>query len=58
MNTIKVKMVRSQIGTIPKHRRILCSLGFTKINQVRELKDCPETRGQIKKIEYLLQVIG
>ena len=57
MSTIKVKMVRSQISTIPNHRRILASLGFRKINQVRELKDCPEIRGQIKKVDYLLQIV-
>lgn len=57
MSKIRVKQVRSSIGTIGKHRRVLASLGFRKINQVRELEDRPEIRGQIKKIEYLLQVL-
>ena len=25
--------------------------------EIKELKDCPEVRGQIKKVEYLLEVL-
>ncbi len=57
MSTVKVQLVRSPIGRLSKHRRIVKSLGLRKMNQIRELKDCPEVRGQIKKIEYLLKVL-
>ena len=57
MNTIKVQLRRSLIGRLQKHRRIAYSLGLRKINQVKELPDCPEVRGQVKKIEYLLNII-
>lgn len=57
MNTIKVKLVRSMIGTLRKHRRIVKSLGLKRINQVRELKDCPEVRGQVRKVNYLVSIV-
>jgi large subunit ribosomal protein L30 len=57
MKTIKVKLVRSMIGTLQKHRRIVKSLGLKRINQVRELKDCPEVRGQVRKVNYLVSIV-
>lgn len=57
MKTVKVKLVKSTIGTLQKHRRIVKSLGLRRMHQVRELKDCPEIRGQIKKVDYLVQVV-
>ncbi len=57
MSTLKVKLNRSYAGTLTSHRRTLRSLGLRKINQVKELKDCPEIRGQIKKVEYLVSIV-
>jgi len=57
MNTVKVKLVRGLAGRLTTHRKIVRSLGLRKINQIKELKDCPEVRGQIKKVEYLVQVV-
>jgi large subunit ribosomal protein L30 len=45
------------IGTLYKHRRIIKSLGLRKVHHVREVKDCPEIRGQIKKVEYLVSIV-
>jgi large subunit ribosomal protein L30 len=57
MSTIKVQLKRSLAGTLGSHRRVVASLGLRKINQVKELKDCPEIRGQIKKVEYLVSIV-
>ena len=57
MSTLKVQLVRGLPGKLGKHRRIITSLGLRKINQVREHKDCPEIRGQIKKVSYLVRVV-
>ena len=54
---IKVKLNRSLIGRLEKHRRIVTSLGLRKINQVKELPDRPEIRGQIKKVDYLVSIV-
>lgn len=57
MSTLKVQLVRSTAGRLNKHKRIIKSLGLRKINQVKELKDCPEIRGQIKKVEFMLRIV-
>jgi len=52
-----IKQVKSGIGRPEKHKRILRSIGFTKLNQIKEVPDIPEVRGQIKKIPHLVQII-
>lgn len=53
---IKVKLIKSPIGSIPKHKATLRGLGLRKINQQVELEDTPAVRGMVKKITHLLQV--
>ena len=57
MSTIKVQLVKSPIGHLHKHRKILASLGLRKMQQIKELPDCPEVRGQVKKIDYLVRIV-
>jgi large subunit ribosomal protein L30 len=57
MKKIRVKQVRSVIGCLNSHRRIVASLGLKKINHIKELPDCPEVRGQIKKVDYLVSIV-
>ncbi len=54
---IKIKLVKSGIGHPEKHRAVLRGMGLTKINKVVELKDTPETRGMIRKVSHLLEVM-
>ena len=54
---IKIKLVRSGIGHPEKHRAVLRGMGLTKINRVVVLKDTPETRGMIRKVSHLLEVM-
>lgn len=53
---IRVKLVRSGIGRPEKHRKILKSLGLTKLNKVVELYDTPQIMGAIKKVSHLVEV--
>jgi len=53
---LKVTLVRSLIGRIPKHRRTVRALGLTKIGKTVLHRDAPEIRGMIKQIEYLVKV--
>ena len=53
---IKVTLVRSTIGCVPKHRKIVEGLGLRKINQSIELPDNGATRGIIRQVGYLLKV--
>ncbi len=58
MNEIRIKQVRSGIGTIPKHRATLRALGLRRINQVVTKKDTDQIRGMVKKIPHLVEVIS
>ncbi len=53
---IKVKLVKSPIGAIPKHRKTVEALGLHKLNSVNELPDNPAVRGMIKQVSHLVSV--
>ena len=55
--TVKIKLVRSPIGTKESHRATVRGLGLRKINSVSELQDTPAVRGMINKIAYLVKVL-
>ncbi len=55
--TVKVQLVRSQIGTKQSHRDTVRGLGLRKVNSVRDLQDTPAVRGMINKISYLVKVL-
>jgi large subunit ribosomal protein L30 len=57
MSNIRIQLFRSTAGRLQTHRRIIRSLGLRKLNQVKEIKDCPEVRGQIKKVEYMVRIV-
>lgn len=53
---LKITLVRSPIGAIPKHRRTVEAMGLSKMHKTVELPDNAATRGQIQQIGYLLKV--
>ena len=55
---MKVKLFRSPIGTLPKHKLCVQGLGLRKIGQVVEVEDTPATRGMANKVNYMVQVLG
>ncbi len=55
-STIKIKLIRSLIGTKKSHRATVKGLGLRKINSTSILQDSAETRGMIKKVNYLLKL--
>ena len=55
-DTLKVTLVKSPIGCIPKHRRTVEALGLTKMHKTVELPNNAATKGMIKQVEYLLKV--
>lgn len=58
VNTVKVTLVRSPIGTMERHRQCLKGLGLRRMHQTVELQDTPAVRGIINKVSYMLQVEG
>jgi large subunit ribosomal protein L30 len=55
--TLKVKLVRSPIGTKQSHRDTVRGLGLRKLNSEAVLEDTPAVRGMINKIAYLVKVL-
>ena len=55
---IKVKLVRSVIGTREDHRATVRGLGLRRLNDERLLEDTPAVRGMIRKVDYLVRVIA
>ncbi|TAK79940.1 MAG: 50S ribosomal protein L30 [Aquabacterium sp.] len=55
--TLKVKLVRSPIGTRESHRATIRGLGLRRVNSVSELEDTPAVRGMIDKVAYLVLVL-
>ena len=53
---VKVTLVRSTIGTKQDHRDTVRGLGLRRVNSSKVLKDTPEVRGMINKVDYLVTV--
>ena len=53
---LKIELVRSTIGKIPKHRATVRALGLTKLHQVVLKDKNPMILGMIKSIDYMLHV--
>ncbi len=56
MANLKVTLVKSPIGAVPKHKRTVEALGLRKLHKTVELPDNAATRGMIKQVEYLVKV--
>lgn len=57
MAQIKVKLVRSRIGTTPIQRRLLDSLGLKRREMVKTFNDTPAIRGIVAKLSHLVAVV-
>ena len=53
---LKITLIKSTIGAVPKQVATVKSMGFKKLNSVVELPDNSATRGQIQQISHLIKV--
>ena len=53
---LKITLVKSTIGAIPKHRKTVEALGLKNLNKTVEMPDNAATRGQIQQIRHLVKV--
>ncbi|HBP24561.1 MAG TPA: 50S ribosomal protein L30 [Oribacterium sp.] len=53
---LKITLVKSPIGAIPKQRATVQALGLRKIRQSVELLDNGATRGMIQRVNHLVKV--
>ncbi len=53
---INVTLIRSPIGTQPKHKECVRGLGLKRMHQTVVLEDTSSTRGMVNKIDYMVRV--
>lgn len=53
---LKITLVKSVIGAIPKHKKTVVALGLKKTNSFVEHEDNPAVRGMIKQVQHLVKV--
>jgi large subunit ribosomal protein L30 len=53
---LKIKLVKSLIGRLPKHVKTVKALGLNKIDSTSEQNATPDILGKIKQVSYLLKV--
>lgn len=56
MAKLKVTLVRSTIGAIPKHRKTVEALGLGKINSSNLHEDNAAIRGMVEQVRHLVKV--
>ena len=54
---IKIKLVRSLIGTSEKQRAVVRGLGLTKKDQVVEHASSATIMGMVNKVSHLVEVV-
>ena len=53
---LKITLVKSTIGAVPKHVKTVEALGLKKVNKTVELPDNAATRGMIQQVQHLVKV--
>ena len=53
---LKITLVKSTIGAVPKNKAIAESMGLRKIGRTIILPDNDATRGQIRQVGHMLKV--
>ena len=55
-NTLKVTLVKSPIGAVPKHKKTVTAMGLTKMHKTVEMPDNDAVRGMIWHVRHLVKV--
>ena len=56
MADLKITLVKSTIGAVPKHKKTVEALGLKKLNKTVVLPDNAATRGMVKQVSHLVIV--
>lgn len=54
---IKIKLVRSLIGSSEKQRKVVSALGLTKKDQVVEHASSATIMGMVNKVSHLVEIV-
>jgi len=55
--TLRIQYYRSAIGTPEKHKLIIKSLGFKRLNQIVDREDTPAIRGMVAQAPHLVRIL-
>ncbi|CCX89547.1 50S ribosomal protein L30 [Clostridium sp. CAG:590] len=53
---VRVTLVKSPIGAVPKHKKTLEALGLRKVNKSVELPNNDATKGMVFQVKHLVKV--
>lgn len=53
---LKITLVKSTIGAVPKNRKTVEALGLRKLNHSVEMPDNDAVRGMIRHVKHLVKV--
>ncbi len=53
---LKITLVKSPIGAVPKNKKTVEAMGLTKMHKTVELPDNAATRGMIRQVSHLVKV--
>ena len=53
---LKITLVKSPIGAVPKQVKTVEALGLKKLNKTVEMPDNAATRGMIQQVRHLVKV--
>lgn len=53
---LKITLVKSTIGAIPKHRATVKALGLKKLHWTVEMPDNAAVRGMVDQVKHLVKV--
>ena len=56
MANLKITLVKSTIGVIPKHKKTVEALGLKKMHKTVVLPDNAATRGMVQQVRHLVKV--
>jgi large subunit ribosomal protein L30 len=54
--TLTIRLMKSPIGRLKKHKACLVGLGLRKIGQVSVLEDTQSVRGMVSRVDYMVSV--
>ena len=53
---LKITLVKSTIGSIPKHRKTVEALGLRKLHKTVEMPNNDAVRGMVDQVRHLVKV--
>ena len=53
---LKITLVKSTFGAVPKHVKTVEALGLKKVNKTVEMPDNAAVRGMIQQVRHLVKV--